>query len=206
MTKPVTTSQRENPLSLEQHIARSLKQRRISQGYKISDVARIAGVSVGMVSKVENAHVSTSLDILNRLCDAIGLPVSKLFSDYDVAKRGAQLIKAGEGMEVVRTGTEVGHSYHLLSYAQGPQKLYEPFLVTMDDASEEFPNFCHPGHEFLYLLEGELIYRHGNRLYPMSAGDSLSFDGGVPHGPEKLLQVPIRLLSIIHYDDDEPTV
>ena len=203
MSKSVTTSQRESQLSLELHIARSLKQRRISQGYKISDVARIAGVSVGMVSKVENAHVSTSLDILSRLCDAIGLPVSKLFSDYDVAKRGAQIVKAGEGMEVVRTGTEVGHSYHLLSYAQGPQKLYEPFLVTMDDASEEFPNFCHPGHEFLYLLEGELIYRHGTRLYPMSPGGSLSFDGGVPHGPEKLLQVPIRLLSIIHYDEND---
>ena len=203
MTKPIAPHQRADPLSLEQHIARQLKQRRKSQGYKISDVARIAGVSVGMVSKVENAHVSTSLDIISRLCDAIGLPVSKLFSDYDVAKRGAQLIKAGEGMEVVRTGTEVGHAYQLLSYAQGPQKLYEPFLVTMDDASEVFPNFCHPGHEFLYLLEGKLIYRHGTRLYPMSPGDSLSFDGGVPHGPEKLLQVPIRLLSIIHYDDQD---
>ena len=203
MNKPITVSQRESPLSLEQHIARSLKQRRISQGYKISDVARIAGVSVGMVSKVENAHVLTSLDILNRLCDAIGLPVSKLFSDYDIAKRGAQLIKSGKGMEVVRNGTGAGHSYQLLSYSQGPQKLYEPFLVIMDDASEEFPNFCHPGHEFLYLLEGELVYRHGTRLYPMLPGDSLSFDGGVPHGPEKLITVPIRLLSIIHYDEND---
>ena len=203
MTKAPPANRRDSPLSLEQHIARSLRQRRLAQGFKISDVARIAGVSVGMVSKVENAHVSTSLDILNRLCDAIGLPVSRLFSDYDVAKRGAQLIKAGEGMEVVRTGTEVGHAYQLLSYSQGAKKLYEPFLVTMDDASEEFPNFCHPGHEFLYLLEGELIYRHGTRLYPMQPGDSLSFDGGVPHGPEKLLLVPIKLLSVIHYNDTD---
>ena len=98
MNKPVTTSQRESPLSLEQHIARSLKQRRISQGYKNSDVARIAGVSVGMVRKVENAQVSTSLDILNRLCYAIGLPVSKSFIDYDIAKRDAQFINAGESL------------------------------------------------------------------------------------------------------------
>ncbi|QCR38130.1 cupin domain-containing protein [Nissabacter sp. SGAir0207] len=196
-------AKRGSPLSLEQHIARAIKQRRLSQRFKISDVARIAGLSPGMVSKVENAQVSTSLDTLSRLCDAIGLPISRLFSDYDMGRRGAQLVKAGEGMEVVRSGTEVGHSYQLLRYAQGPVKVYEPFLVTMDDASEEFPNFSHPGQEFLYLLEGELVYRHGERLYPMSAGDSLSFDGMVPHGPETLTRVPIRLLSVIHYEEGD---
>lgn len=203
MSKVITTGKQITRMSLEEHIARSLKQKRLSQGFKISDVARIAGISPGMVSKVENAQVSTSLDTLSRLCAAIGLPVSKLFSDFDTAGRGAQLVKANERLEVVRTGTEAGHTYHLLSYQQGPKKRYEPFLVTMDDASEVFPNFCHPGQEFLHLLEGQLIYRHGEKFYEMQAGDSLSFDGGVPHGPEKLIQVPIRLLSIIHYDDND---
>ncbi|PMR72988.1 helix-turn-helix domain-containing protein [Billgrantia endophytica] len=203
MNDSITTDKSETRLRLEQHIARALKQKRISQGYKISDVARIAGLSQGMISKVENAQVSTSLDTLSRLCDAIGLPISKLFSDYDQVGRGAQLIKAGEGMEVVRTGTEVGHTYQLLSYLQGPKKHYEPFLITMDDASEVFPNFCHAGHEFIYLLKGRLIYRHGEKFYEMGPGDSLAFDAGVPHGPEKLLEVPLQLLSIIHYDSDE---
>ena len=36
----------------------------------------------------------------------------------------------------------------------------------------------------------------------MQAGDSLTFDGEVPHGPEKLVQVPIHLLSIMNYDKD----
>lgn len=75
-------------------------------------------------------------------------------------------------------------------------------MVDMGDASEEFPTFSHPGTEFLHLLEGELVYRHGNQLYPMQAGDSLTFDGEVPHGPEKLVQVPIRLLSIMNYGTD----
>jgi hypothetical protein len=33
----------------------------------------------------------------------------------------------------------------------------------------------------------------------MQAGDSLTFDGEIPHGPEELVQVPIRLLSIMNY-------
>ncbi|MBU3008707.1 helix-turn-helix domain-containing protein [Cobetia amphilecti] len=198
----ITAAADETRLGLEQHIARALKQQRVSQGYKISDVSRIAGVSQGMISKVENAQVSTSLDTLNKLCNALSLPISKLFSDYDVNGRGAQHIKAGQGMQVVRTGTEVGHAYQLLSYKQGPKKRYEPFLITMDDASEVFPNFCHAGHEFIYLLSGNLTYRHGDKFYDMGPGDSLAFDAGVPHGPEKLNEVPIQLLSIIHYDDE----
>lgn len=170
MNEKITTDKQNTRLSLEQHIARALKNKRISQGYKISDVARIADLSQGMISKVENAQVSTSLETLSRLCNAIDLPISKLFSDFDVGGRGAQHVKAGEGMEVVRTGTEVGHTYQLLSYRQGPNKRYEPFLITMDDASEVFPNFCHAGHEFIYLLEGKLIYRHGKSFYEMNPG------------------------------------
>lgn len=186
-------------MRLEQYIALQVKRQRLSQGLKIADVSRIADISQGMVSKIENAQVSTSLDTLSRLCDAIGLPMSKLFADFDRPDGGAQLIRAGEGLEVVRRGTDKGHTYQLLSYKQGPRKSFEPFLVTMDDASEVFPRFSHPGSEFIYILEGEIEYRHGNQVYTMGPGDSLTFEGEVPHGPERLLKVPIRLLSVITY-------
>jgi hypothetical protein len=43
------------------------------------------------------------------------------------------------------------------------------------------------------------IYTHGNHIYEMAAGDSLTFDGEIPHGPETLVEVPIKLLSMINY-------
>ena len=49
------------------------------------------------------------------------------------------------------------------------------------------------------MLEGEVVYRHGNNLYPMKPGDSLFFDADAPHGPEVLTQLPMRYLSIICY-------
>lgn len=186
---------------LDQYIGMKVKKARLQEGLKITDVARISGISQGMVSKIENAQVSTSLETLNRLCAAIGLPISSLFSDYDQPESGAQFTKAGEGLEVVRRGTEKGHTYQLLTYQRGGKKNFEPFLITMDDLSEEFPTFSHPGEEFIYLLEGKLDYRHGNHIYPMEEGDSLTFNGEIPHGPEKLKEVPIQLLSIINYGD-----
>lgn len=191
-----------NPkLRIEQYIGMKVKRKRVEQGLKIIDVARIAGLSQGMVSKIENAQVSTSLDTLGRLCDALGLTLATLFGDYDRPEGGAQLTRAGEGMEVVRQGTEKGHRYELLSYHRGKRKSYEPFLVTMDDASEVFPTFSHAGQEFLYILEGRIVYRHGNHLYEMGPGDSLSFEAEIPHGPEELIEVPIKMLSVINYDE-----
>ena len=170
-------------LKLEQYLGLQIKRQRQAQELKLSDVAKIADISQGMLSKIENAQVSTSLDTLSRLCDVLGLPLSKLFSEYDQQDGSALLVKADQGMEVVRRGTEKGHTYHLLNHTRGPKKSFEAYMVSMDDASEEFPTFSHPGTEFLHLLEGELIYRHGNQLYRMEAGDSLTFEGEIPHGP-----------------------
>eukprot|EP01030_Chromulinospumella_sphaerica_P004536 gene4536-4439_t len=190
-------------LKLEQYLGLQIKRQRQAQDLKLSDVAKIADISQGMLSKIENAQVSTSLDTLSRLCDVLGLPLSKLFSEYDQQDGSALLVKADQGMEVVRRGTEKGHTYHLLNHTRGPKKSFEAYMVSMDDASEEFPTFSHPGTEFLHLLEGELIYRHGNQLYRMEAGDSLTFEGEIPHGPEALVQVPIRMLSIMNYGSDK---
>jgi len=198
----VISIEAEPRLRLEQYLGMQIKKQRQLQELKIADVAQLAGISQGMLSKIENAQVSTSLDTLSRLCDALGMPMSKLFSQYDQQGSGALLVRKGEGMQVVRRGTEKGHTYHLLNHTRGPKKTFEAYMVTMDDASEEFPTFSHPGTEFLHLLKGEIVYRHGNQLYHMKAGDSLTFDGEVPHGPEQLVKVPIQLLSIMNYGDD----
>jgi hypothetical protein len=71
-------------------------------------------------------------------------------------------------MEVVRRGTKKGHTYHLLAYDQGPTKVFEPFLITIDHESETFPIFEHPGTEFIYMLEGEIEYRHGQNTYVLT--------------------------------------
>ncbi len=193
---------KQEKFDLDQYIGIKVKKARSEQGLKLIDVARISGISQGMVSKIENAQVSTSLETLSRLCDAIGLPISKLFNEYDRQDGAAQFTKAGQGLEVVRRGTDKGHTYQLLTYKRGSKTSFEPFMVTMDDLSEVFPTFSHPGEEFIYIVEGKLVYRHGNHLYEMSEGDSLTFDGEVPHGPERLVQVPIRLLSVINYNDE----
>lgn len=187
---------------LEQHLGITVRDLRLRYRLTIADLASRAGISAGMLSKIENGQTSSSLDTLFQIANALGVTISNLFRDFNTPTGGAQLIKNGEGMEVVRAGTKRGHSYQLLAYDQGPKKVFDPFLVTINDKSEVFPDFEHTGTEFIYLLEGKLRYRHGKQTYLMSPGDSLTFKGKIAHGPIELIKVPIRMLAITMYGDE----
>jgi uncharacterized cupin superfamily protein len=71
--------------------------------------------------------------------------------------------------------------------------------MSYTNAAEVFSVFQRAGNEFIYILEGKLTYRHGNKLYRMSPGDSLLFDAEVPHGPEELLAVPVKYIAVLCY-------
>jgi len=188
-----------NGRTLDQYLGNMIRELRRHHHLTIADVSAQAGISRGMLSKIENGLASTSLDTLSNIAAALGVSLAHLFRYYNVPSGTAQHVKASDAMEVVRRGTRRGHTYRLLAYDQGPRKLFEPFLVTMDDASEIFPSFEHPGTEFIYVVKGKIEYRHGTQTYILSPGDSLTFRGEVPHGPARLIKTPISLLSVIMY-------
>ncbi|MGY1490553.1 helix-turn-helix domain-containing protein [Methylobacillus pratensis] len=198
---PASPDNESKPLG--KHLGNVIKDIRQQHGLTIAEVAERANISRGMLSKIENGLVSTSLDTLEQLANSLGVTISRLFQGYNQPTGGAQLVKKGQGMEVVRRGTRNGHTYHLLAYDQGPKKLFEPFLITLEDPGEEFPSFEHSGTEFLYMLEGELGYRVGEEVYMLEPGDALTFRGEIPHRPEYHAKLPIRFLAIIHYDTEE---
>jgi transcriptional regulator with XRE-family HTH domain len=188
-----------DPGSVSRQIGATVKRLRNSMGLTLGEVAKRSDISAGMLSRLENGDVSPSLETLGALTAALGVPLSNLFTDIGKVRGGAQLVPKGQGLEVVRRGTKRGHTYHLLAADRGPRRAFEPFLVTLNDKSEVFPGFEHPGTEFIYLLEGSLTYRHGDETHLLRTGDALTFAGTVPHGPEKLLKTPIRMLSVIIY-------
>ncbi len=193
-----STEQTDNG-SLERYIGNTIRQLRQKHRLTIAEVCDRANISRGMLSKIENAQTATSLETLAKLASALGVSLSTLFRNYNMPEGDAQLVKSGEGMEVVRRGTKCGHTYHLLAYDRGSTKLFEPFLIAMDDASEAFPTFEHPGVEFIHMLQGKIEYRHGQSTYLLKPGDSLTFQGDIPHGPERLIELPIVFLAIIYY-------
>ncbi|RNF34816.1 helix-turn-helix domain-containing protein [Paracoccus methylarcula] len=186
--------------NLEVAIGRQVRELRKRQRMTGSELASQAGLSVGMLSKIENGVISPSLTTLQTLANALRVPLVQLFSGYE-EPRGAMHVKAGTAVEVERAGTRSGHQYHLLGHigSNNSGVVVEPYLIVLSTESDRFPTFQHEGIELIYMLEGHLGYRHGDRLYDLESGDSLLFDADAPHGPEEMRQLPIRYLSIITY-------
>jgi len=187
---------------LTQALGNAIRELRQRHKLTIAQVSEQADISRGMLSKIETGQITPGLDSLSRIARALGVSMSMLFRHYDAPTGSAQHVKKGQGMEVVRRGTKSGHSYELLAYDQGPVKLFEPFMITMEEQSESFPTFQHPGTEFIHMIEGTLEYRHGQTVYVLEPGDTLTFEGEITHGPERLLNKPIRFLSIIIYGNN----
>jgi transcriptional regulator with XRE-family HTH domain len=181
---------------LELAIGREVRAFRKKQDLTVNDLAKLTGLSTGMLSKIERGIASPSLATLRSLSAALQVPVTAFFRKYE-EQRDATFVKAGEGLVIERRGTRAGHQYQLLGHSLGKSIAVEPYLITLTKESEVFPVFQHAGMEFIYMLEGRIDYRYSDRTYQLKPGDSLFFDADAPHGPEELLDLPIRFLSII---------
>ena len=186
--------------NLEVAIGRSVRELRKRQRMTGADLAAQTGLSVGMLSKIENGVISSSLGTLQALANALRVPLIQLFQGY-AEPRGAMHVKSGQGVEIERAGTRSGHQYHLLGHigSNNSGVVVEPYLIVLTTESDRFPTFQHEGIEMLYMLEGIVGYRHGEQVYRLEPGDTLLFDADAPHGPIELIALPARYLSIITY-------
>ena len=186
--------------NLEAAIGREVRSLRHQQDLTVADLARSTGLSIGMLSKIENGITSPSLTTLQSLARALSVPVTSFFKSYE-ERREVQHVKSGDHIEIERRGTRAGHQYNLLGHigSNASGVVVEPYLITLTEQSDTFPTFQHEGLELLYMLEGEVTYRHGDQLFPLKPGDSLFFDADARHGPEVLTKLPARFLSVIAY-------
>ena len=180
---------------LEGVIAAQVKRHRLQAEMSAAELANRTGLSKAMISKIESASTSSSLTTLQRLAQGLNIPVTALFQGADT-EREATLTRAGEGSVTVRSGTRHGHEYRSLGSLKRRERAIEPSLVTLTSASDVFPQFQHPGTEFIHMLEGRMVYGHGSYEYELGPGDSLVFEGEGPHGPLRLVEVPIRFLAV----------
>ncbi len=197
---PHATTQADD-IGLEVSIGGEVREFRRKLDMTVVELAKASGLSAGMLSKIENGMTSPSLATLRALSRALHVPVTAFFRKFE-EELDATYVRAGQGLSIERRGTRAGHQYQLLGHSVGKSVAVEPYLISLTQESDVFPLFQHAGQEFIYMLEGELNYRHGDKIYALLPGDSLFFDANAPHGPEELRELPTRFLSVIVYSRD----
>lgn len=185
---------------LEVAIGREVRAFRKAQGITVAELSTLTDLSIGMLSKIENGNTSPSLSTLQTLANALSVPLTSFFKQYE-ERRQAVHTKAGNGVEIEREGTRAGHQYNLLGHigSNSSGVIVEPYLIELTTESDTFETFQHSGIETIYMLEGAVDYRHGSEIYPLRPGDTLFFDADAAHGPENLVTLPAKYLSIIAY-------
>lgn len=188
--------------SLERALGHQIRSMRRQQDLSVADLASAAGISNGMLSKIENGGISASLSTLQAISTALQVPLSSLFASFE-ERQDCSFVRAGEGLTIERRGTKVGHVYHLLGHVLRGDVVVEPYLITLRENAAPHTSFCHAGIEFIHMLKGEVQYRHGADLYDLREGDSLMFDSNALHGPAVISAGETRYLSIIIYPRDQ---
>ena len=187
-----------NDRALERALGIQIRALRRSQDMSVADLAGASGISSGMMSKIENGQISASLTTLQALSRALSVPLSSMFASFE-DRQDCSYVKASQGVVIERRGTKAGHVYQLLGHVLRGDIAVEPYLITLAEGAVPHTGFAHGGVEFIYMLEGQVIYRHGADVYDLQPGDAMLFDSSALHGPENLVRHPMRYLSIIIY-------
>lgn len=161
-------------LKLSPPIGERLRHAREVSQLSLATVAERAGLTKGFLSRVEREAVSPSVSSLLKICEAIGIAAADVF-----AVPTAVVMRASDRPRATLPGSFVVDT--LLTTAS-ERKLTVLETVTGPEGSGGEELYSLPCEtEVCYVVEGEIILVLDGSEYDLAAGDTVTFDGTVPH-------------------------
>jgi len=162
-------------------VALNIRSLREKRGLTLDALAKKARVTKGFLSQVENFRALPSVPLLYQLAQALDVEPAALLALTGINTRHV-FTKSGEGVVIEREHPESGFIYRALAKGKN-SKTMEPFLLEIPPRATR-KSVSTNGDEFCHLLEGQLVFHLGEEALIMNPGDSLYFEGEIPHYPE----------------------
>ena len=160
---------------------RRLQALRAQRDWSLADVARLSGISMATLSRIENNKLSPTLDIVCRLLNGLGVPYHELLipSQSSTTPGFCVVTKRGLAQRIDLAGA----SFEVLSRINDPAAFYAVILTIEARRPAETHGLAgHEGEEFLHVLSGALeLHRQDHDPCLLKEGDSAFFDSSVPH-------------------------
>jgi transcriptional regulator with XRE-family HTH domain len=184
------------------NVGLALRTLRAKRDLSIRALAEKSGLAVNTLSLIENDKTSPSVSTLQQLALALDVPITAFFENGTPKKKVAY-IKAGQ-----RSGASFAHGTLEDLGAGLTERTIEPFVVTMKPVANSGPQpIVHTGHEFIFCLEGRIVYTIEDQTFLLEAGDSLLFGSHLPHRWQNVEAVPAKALLVLcpAESSDQPT-
>ena len=191
-----------NDAALEVDVGQQLRNLRAERGLSIRALALQSGLNANTLSLIENGRTSPSVSTLQQLGGALQVPITAFF-EMDTPQNNIAYQKAGSRLQVPFAHGALSDLGAGLTLRGG-----QPFLVTLEPkANSGSTPIVHTGHEFVYCLEGQLLYTIEMGTYVLNPGDSLLFAAHLPHCWQNVGDTTSRSLLIMCPTDesDHPT-
>ena len=151
-----------------------LRVAREERGMTLSSVAEFTGLTKGFISQVERGLASASVTSLAAICDALTMPMGRLFDPPRV-----YVSRAEERLPVKLMGERITDTV-LTPPGQSDVQVIET-IIEPGGGFEDEPYRLPVDREFVVVLSGELELRLEGETYLLGAGDSMSFDARHAH-------------------------
>lgn len=165
----------------EKRLGERIKRLRLKKSMGLVELGRHTGLSASFLSQLETGRVVPTLRNLARIAMVFSKDLSYFFESEPQAL--FRIHRRKERVRLPQTGVEPpNYFFESLGY-QVPDRHMDPYFaefVPLERDQEPKPHL-HPGFEFLYVLEGSLALRHGDRECTLNSGDAVYFDSGTPH-------------------------
>lgn len=164
-------------------IGKRIKEIRKSGSFTISEIANRAGVTAGLISRVENGRTIPSLPVLLKIITALDIEVTEFFNGMPQVN-GTQFIvtRKEENNIIEKEDDAVGFSYSYIFGKQLNSLGFEAVLLEVHPNSQR-EKVVTDAYEFKYMLSGECTYIIDETEVVLHEGDALFFDGRIPHVP-----------------------
>ncbi|NNE76547.1 MAG: helix-turn-helix transcriptional regulator [Pricia sp.] len=165
-------------------IGKRIKEIRKKNGNTINDVAQGANVTGGLISRIENGRTIPSLPVLLKIINTLNVEVIDFFHGMPKVNGTNFIVSRKEENTIIEKEDEaVGFSYTYIFGKQLTSLGFETVLLDIAPNSKR-EKVTTDAFEFKYVLSGECYYLIGEEEVLLREGDSIYFDGRIPHVPE----------------------
>lgn len=164
-------------------IGQRIKEIRLGKKLRIAQVAQKAGVSNGLISKIENGRTIPYLQVLVSIVSALETDLSEFFKRMNERPDEKIIVRrSGETEKIKKEKDSVGFEYlGVLSKTIGDSVFESVILVVKPGAKRKL--LTTNAWTYKYVLKGSVEYNYDGEVFSINEGDSFLCDGRIPHAP-----------------------